>query len=150
MAPLCQLVLISTRKFEHTSVLVAHVQPFLLQESVLAAELVLATLLETARVGDAGPATVARNAAGRLDTPGAGHVPGDTPWPRREPGAHLGWKCLTEVFISPLDLLHDIKQEQCTPLAGIILLANLRCSLRTRRSKARTHSCSPLQVLHCS
>ena len=50
----------------------------------LAAELVLATLLETARPGDAGPATVARNAAGRLDTPGGGHIPGDTPWTRRD------------------------------------------------------------------
>ena len=66
-----------------------HVRCNVLQEAVLAAELVLATLLETARVGDAGPATVARNAAGRLDTPGAGHVPGDTPWPRREPGTCL-------------------------------------------------------------
>ena len=81
-----------------------------LQESVLAAELVLATLLETARVGDAGPATVARNAAGRLDTPGAGHVPGDTPWPRREPGTHLGWEWLTEASELPLDLQHDMKQ----------------------------------------
>jgi hypothetical protein len=54
------------------------------QEMPLAAELVLATLLETARPGDAGPATVARNAAGRLDTPGGGHIPGDTPWTRRD------------------------------------------------------------------
>ncbi len=50
------------------------------QEAPLVAELVLATLLETARPGDAGPATVARDAAGRLDTPGGGHIPGDTPW----------------------------------------------------------------------
>lgn len=60
--------------------------PPMRQEAPLAAELVLATLLETARPGDAGPATVARDAAGRLDTPGGGHIPGDTPWARPEAG----------------------------------------------------------------
>ena len=60
--------------------------PTLRQEAPLVAELVLATLLETARPGDAGAATVARNAAGRLDTPGGGHIPGDTPWAHPEAG----------------------------------------------------------------
>ena len=60
--------------------------PTLRQEAPLVAELVLATLLETARPGDAGPATIARDAAGRLDTPGGGHVPGDTPWAQPEAG----------------------------------------------------------------
>ena len=47
----------------------------------MTAELVLATLLETARLGDSGPATVAANARRRVDTPGAGgQIPGDTPW----------------------------------------------------------------------
>ncbi len=44
------------------------------------AELVLATLLETARLGDSGPATVAAKARRRVDTPGGGQIPGDTPW----------------------------------------------------------------------
>jgi hypothetical protein len=45
------------------------------------AELVLATLLETARLGDSGPETVAANARRRVDTSGAGgQIPGDTPW----------------------------------------------------------------------
>ncbi|KAK9836039.1 hypothetical protein WJX81_008024 [Elliptochloris bilobata] len=63
-----------------------HLPAHVAQEAALAAELVLATLLETARPGDAGPATVARNAAGRLDTPGGGHIPGDTPWARQVAG----------------------------------------------------------------
>ena len=47
----------------------------------MTAELVLATLLETARLGDSGPATQAANARRRVDTPGAGgQIPGDTPW----------------------------------------------------------------------
>ncbi|CAL5223434.1 g5948 [Coccomyxa viridis] len=54
-------------------------------EEYVTAELVLATLLETARLGDSGPATVAANARRRVDTPGAGgQIPGDTPW---QPGS---------------------------------------------------------------
>ncbi|KAK9917986.1 hypothetical protein WJX75_000276 [Coccomyxa subellipsoidea] len=49
-------------------------------EEYVIAELVLATLLETARLGDSGPATVAANARRRVDTPGGGQIPGDTPW----------------------------------------------------------------------
>ena len=90
----------------------------LLQEAVLAAELVLATLLETARVGDAGPATVARNAAGRLDTPGAGHVPGDTPWTRQAPGAMPYLICCTEVLMRPLDCRVALNMALCTPLCS--------------------------------
>ena len=57
----------------------------------MTAELVLATLLETARLGDSGPATVAANARRRVDTPGAGgHIPGDTPW---QPGERGGCTC---------------------------------------------------------
>lgn len=44
------------------------------------AELVLATLLESARLEISGPATVAAAARRRLNTPGEGNVPGDTPW----------------------------------------------------------------------
>ena len=64
----------------------------------MTAELVLATLLETARLGDSGPATVAADARRRVDTPGAGgQIPGDTPWQpgeqafmqrRRDPGPY--------------------------------------------------------------
>lgn len=50
------------------------------QEEYVIAELVLATLLETARLGDSGPGTVAANARRRVDTPGGGQIPGDTPW----------------------------------------------------------------------
>lgn len=47
----------------------------------MSAELVLATLLETARLGISGPATVAANARRRVNTPGGGgQIPGDTPW----------------------------------------------------------------------
>ena len=54
----------------------------------MTAELVLATLLETARLGDSGPATVAANARRRVDTPGAGgQIPGDTPWQPGRGGA---------------------------------------------------------------
>ncbi|EIE22095.1 hypothetical protein COCSUDRAFT_83486, partial [Coccomyxa subellipsoidea C-169] len=49
-------------------------------EEYVRAELVLATLLETARLGDSGPATVAAKARRRVDTPGGGQIPGDTPW----------------------------------------------------------------------
>ena len=46
----------------------------------MTAELVLATLLESARLGNSGPATVAANARRRVDTPGGGgQIPGDTP-----------------------------------------------------------------------
>ena len=56
----------------------------------MTAELVLATLLETARLGDSGPSTVAANARRRLDTPGGGQIPGDTPWRPGEPSlCHL-------------------------------------------------------------
>jgi len=59
-----------------------------LQEEYVTAELVLATLLETARLGDSGPATVAANARRRVDTPGAGgQIPGDTPWQPGKGGA---------------------------------------------------------------
>ncbi len=51
----------------------------------MTAELVLATLLETARLGDSGPATVAAKARRRVDTPGGGQIPGDTPWRPGEP-----------------------------------------------------------------
>ncbi|CAK0785257.1 hypothetical protein CVIRNUC_008463 [Coccomyxa viridis] len=64
-------------------------------EEYVTAELVLATLLESARLGNSGPATVAANARRRVDTPGGGgQIPGDTPWhpvgesslqPRRTP-----------------------------------------------------------------
>ena len=51
------------------------------QEEYVTAELVLATLLESARLGNSGPATVAANARRRVDTPGGGgQIPGDTPW----------------------------------------------------------------------
>ena len=53
----------------------------LAQEEYVTAELVLATLLETARLGNSGPDTVAANARRRVDTPGGGgQIPGDTPW----------------------------------------------------------------------
>ena len=42
------------------------------QEEYVTAELVLATLLESARLGNSGPATVAANARRRVDTPGGG------------------------------------------------------------------------------
>ena len=51
------------------------------KEEYVTAELVLATLLESARLGNSGPATVAANARRRVDTPGGGgQIPGDTPW----------------------------------------------------------------------
>lgn len=47
------------------------------QEEYVTAELVLATLLESARLGNSGPATVAANARRRVDTPGGGgQIPG--------------------------------------------------------------------------
>ncbi|CAL8471520.1 g11062 [Coccomyxa elongata] len=58
-------------------------------EEYVTAELVLATLLETARLGDSGPATVAAKARRRVDTPGGGQIPGDTPWrPDGQGSAH--------------------------------------------------------------
>ncbi len=60
----------------------------LVQEEYVAAELVLATLLETARLSEAGPTTVAvaaRKRAAPAGTPGGGRIPGDTPWRQGAP-----------------------------------------------------------------
>ena len=60
----------------------------------MTAELVLATLLESARLGDSGPATVAANARRRVDTPGGGgQIPGDTPWHPGQAMVLSKWIC---------------------------------------------------------
>ena len=92
------------------------------QEEYVTAELVLATLLESARLGSSGPATVAASARRRVDTPGGGgQIPGDTPW-------HPGQATALSKYTCCLPCMQYAALLACLMLSGIPAMSCGACA----------------------